>query len=200
MYDAAVPELTAFVLAGGKSTRMGVDKAFLEFDGKTLLDRALHNLRRLTSEVMIVGERNKFAQFGSVVEDVFHNRGPLGGIHAGLATSATDLNLMMAVDMPFMELGFLRYLLKHAEATDAVVVVPRVQGRLQPLCAIYRKFLQAAAERSLLREDNKIDVLFQHVKTTVIEEDDIIASGFSPAIFDNLNTPTEFEQAKSRHT
>jgi molybdopterin-guanine dinucleotide biosynthesis protein A len=107
LYDARVPDLTAYVLAGGKSTRMGSDKAFLEFGGKALLERALHTLRRLTPEVMIVGERTKFAQFGPVVEDVFRRRGPLGAIHAALTVSATDLNLMMAVDLPFVESRFL---------------------------------------------------------------------------------------------
>jgi molybdopterin-guanine dinucleotide biosynthesis protein A len=200
MYDGRVLEMTAFVLAGGKSTRMGEDKAFLELGGKTLLERALRSLRQLAPDVMIVGEQSKFAQFGSVVEDVFRDRGPLGGIHAALTASATDLNLMMAVDMPFMEFGFLQYLLQHAERKNAEVVVPRVLGRLQPLCAVYRKSFQAAAERSLLRGDNKIDALFQDVRTTIIDEDEIVASGFSPAIFDNLNTRTEFEQAKKRHT
>jgi molybdenum cofactor guanylyltransferase len=200
VYDAAVPELTAFVLAGGKSTRMGLDKAFLELDGQTLLERALHSLRRLTPEVMIVGERSKFAQFGPVLEDVFRNRGPLGGIHAGLTASATDLNLIMAVDLSFMKSDFLMFLVKHAESADAEVMVPRVLGRLQPLCAVYRKSFQAAAERSLLRGDNKIDALFHDVRTTIIEEDEIVASGFSPAIFENLNTRAEFEQAKKRHT
>jgi molybdenum cofactor guanylyltransferase len=198
VYDARVPDLTAYVLAGGKSTRMGSDKAFLEFGGKALLERALHTLRQLTPEVMIVGERTKFAQFGPVVEDVFRNRGPLAGIHAALTVSATDLNLMMAVDLPFMESRFLKYLLERAESTDALVTVPRSQGRLQPLCAIYRKSFQPVADRSLLRSENKIDVLFNEVKILVIEQEEIVRRGCSPAIFDNLNTPSEFDRAKGR--
>ena len=198
VYHARVADLTAFVLAGGKSTRMGANKAFLVLDGKTLLDRALHTLRRLTPEVMIVGERSKFEQFGPVIEDVFRNRGPLAGIHAALTASATDLNLMMAVDLPFMQSRFLKYLLERAESTDAPVIVARAQGRLQPLCAVYRKDFQPSAERALLRGENKIDALFHEVKTLIVEEEEIVRRRCSPAIFDNVNTPAEFNRAKGR--
>lgn len=198
MYDAPVQDLTAFVLAGGKSSRMGEDKAFLELKGKTMLDRALRNLRALTPEAMIVGERSRFAAFGPVVEDVFRNRGPLGAIHAALTASATEFNLMLAVDLPFIEVAFLRYLVKQAQRTEALVTVPRAQGRLQPLCAIFRKGVQQFAEHKLVRGENKIDLLFDTVNTRIIEEAEIAREGFSLAMFDNLNTPAEFERAKKR--
>jgi molybdopterin-guanine dinucleotide biosynthesis protein A len=76
--------------------------------------------------------------------------------------------------------------------------VPRSQGRLQPLCAIYRKSFQPVAERSLLRSGNKIDALFSEVKMLVIEEEEILRRGCSPAMFDNLNTPSEFDRAKGQ--
>jgi len=193
-----VADLTAFVLAGGKSTRMGKDKAFLQFHGTTFLERALKTLHPLTPEVMIVGERAKFADFGPVVEDIFRDRGPLGGIHAALTATATDLNVILAVDLPFMETRFLKYLVKRAESIDALVTVPRAHSRLQPLCAIYRRAFQPAAERSLLRRENKIDSLFQEVTTRIIEEEEIVAGGFS-SIFDNVNTPSQLEEAKRRH-
>src|SRR5689334_356060 len=95
--------ITAFVMAGGKSSRMGRDKAFLEFDGQTMLDRLLNITRGVTKEICIVGDLAKFRSFGSVVEDIFRDRGPLGGIHAALSSTKTDLNLMVAVDLPFIE-------------------------------------------------------------------------------------------------
>ena len=76
--------VTAFVLAGGKSTRMRADKAFVSLDGRTLLARALDIARCVTQDVRIVGDPHKFATFGPTVEDVFPNCGPLGGIHAAL--------------------------------------------------------------------------------------------------------------------
>lgn len=198
MYDARVPDLTAFVLAGGNSTRMGTDKAFLEFKGQTLVERALRTLRALTPEVMIVGERAKFAKYAPVVEDAFRARGPLGGIHAALAATATDLNVILAVDLPFIEARFLKFLIKKARTAEAFVVIPRAGGGLQPLCSVFRKDVQMLAERALLRKQNKIDSLFNEVATLVIEEEELQRRGFPTSIFDNLNTPDEYEQAK-RH-
>ena len=96
------PAVTAFILAGGKSTRMGTDKAFVEYDGRTLLARALDLARSVTPDVRIVGSAEKFAPFAPVVEDIFCDCGPLGGIHAALRSSPTELNVMLAVDTPFV--------------------------------------------------------------------------------------------------
>lgn len=199
MDDAAPREATAFILAGGKSTRMGVDKAFLDFDGRTLLARALELARSLTPEVRIVGRQEKFARFAPVVEDVFPNCGPLSGIHAALRISPAELNLMLAVDMPFLPPAFLEYLISHARnAPGALVVVPLCDGRWQPLCAIYRREFAEAAERALRAGRNRIDLLFDLVKIRVIEDDELKLAGFSPTIFRNLNTPKELEAIRRR--
>jgi molybdopterin-guanine dinucleotide biosynthesis protein A len=198
VYDAHVPDLTAFVLAGGKSSRMGTDKAFLDFKSQSLLERALHTLRAVTPEVMIVGQRTKFEKFAPVVEDVFLERGPLGGIHAALTASATDLNLMLAVDLPFIDMRFLKFLVKRAHATDALVILPRAAGGLQPLCSVFRREVQPVAERALLRKENKIDLLFNQMKTLVIEENELKRCNFALTMFDNLNTREEYEQAKRK--
>jgi molybdopterin-guanine dinucleotide biosynthesis protein A len=193
-------QLTAFVLAGGKSARMGEDKAFLQLKGRTLLDRALDTVRALTPEVIIVGERSKFSRFGTVVEDVFRDRGPLGGIHAALTASATDLNLILALDMPFVERSFLKYLAREASGTDAVVTIPRTAAGWQPLCALYRKAFGHLAENSLIQGQNKIDALFSDLKVFVIDDKDLERRGFSEAMFRNLNTRKEFEQARRQRS
>jgi molybdopterin-guanine dinucleotide biosynthesis protein A len=200
VYDLRVREFTAFVLAGGKSTRMGTDKAFLDFRGKTLLQRALDTLRSLTPEVMIVGERNKYVAFAPVVEDVFRARGPLGGIHAALAATATDLNLLLAVDLPFVQKSLLSFLLNKAAQTDALAVVPRTDGYFQTLCAIFRKDFGQVAEESLQRGENKIDAVFERVKVMIVEEDELARRGFPSRMFSNLNTPQELQRAKRQRS
>ncbi|MGA9963586.1 MAG: molybdenum cofactor guanylyltransferase, partial [Terriglobales bacterium] len=117
--------VTAFVLAGGKSSRMGSDKAFLRLGDETLLSQALKLTSAVVSEVCIVGDAKKFAAFGRVVEDVYRERGPLGGIHAALSGSTTELNLMLAVDLPFVTQKLLQYLLSRALESGAMVTVPR---------------------------------------------------------------------------
>src|SRR5690242_11391974 len=120
--------MAGFVLAGGKSSRMGTDKAFLEFHGQILLSRAMNLIRGICPDVHVVGPKNKFQQFGPVVEDLYPDRGPLGGIHAALSTSTKDLNLILAVDLPQVEAAFLEYIITKARATDVLVTVPRAGG------------------------------------------------------------------------
>ncbi len=199
MKDALARDVAAFILAGGKSTRMGADKAFVDYDGRTLLERALDLARSVTSTVRIVGNREKFAPFAPVVEDIFQDCGPLGGIHAALRASTTERNLMLAVDTPLVSRAFLQYLISQARgAPEAVVVVPRVDRGWQPLCAIYRREFADAAESALRSGRNRIDRLFDGVRTRVIEQAELEVAGFSLAIFRNLNTPEELEKEKSR--
>jgi molybdenum cofactor guanylyltransferase len=199
MVTAVAPDLTAFVLAGGKSTRMGSDKAFVEYDGRTLLARALALARSITPDVRIVGSPEKFAPFAPVVEDIFRDCGPLAGIHAALLASSSELNLMLAVDTPFVSWAFLQFLITQARrAPKAAVVVPRDDTARQPLCAIYRREFAAAAESALRTGRNRIDVLFETVPTRVIDLEALEAAGFSRAIFRNLNTPQELEVEKRR--
>jgi molybdopterin-guanine dinucleotide biosynthesis protein A len=190
-------DVSAFILAGGKSSRMGTDKAFLEFEGRTLLARALDLARSVISEVSIVGSKEKFAPFAPVVEDVFQNCGPLGGIHAALQTSSADLNLMLAVDLPFVSETFLQYLIGEAgKASQAAVIVPCAGGHRQSLCAIYRHRFAAVAENALRAGKYKIDPLFAMVPIREIGEDELQRAGFSHELFCNLNTPAELEAVK----
>jgi molybdopterin-guanine dinucleotide biosynthesis protein A len=198
VYHQRVNDLTAFVLAGGKSSRMGEDKAFLLLEGETLLSRALGVANSVTSNVHIVGDPIKFAKFGSVVKDIYPERGPLGGIHAALMSTQTDLNLMLAVDTPFVQNDFLDCIVQEARGCDAVVTLPRAGGNLHPLCAVYRREFAAAAEQSMLSGQNKIDLLFSKVKTKVIEETDLQRLGFCTEMFRNINTPEQWQEAQLR--
>lgn len=196
MYDRAMGDLTAFVLAGGQSSRMGTDKAFIELEGHTLLSRMQALARTVASDLRILGDKKKFGPYGDVVEDEFPNHGPLGGIHAALRVSATDLNLILAVDMPFVEVRFLQYLVHEATRSDgAVVTLARAAGGWQPLCAVYRKPFADLAEQALRQGKNKIDPLFSQVQLRILEEAELKKHGFSPEIFRNLNTPEELRQA-----
>jgi molybdopterin-guanine dinucleotide biosynthesis protein A len=188
-------DVSAFILAGGKSARMGTDKAFVLLDGRTLLARMLHLARQLTSNVHIIGDPAKFAPFAPTIEDIFPGCGPLGGIHAALRSSRTDLNVILAVDVPFVSLALLDYLISRATSSNANVTLARAAGGFQPLSAIYRRSFADAAENALLAGHCKIDTLFAPTTTQVIEEAELEASGFSPRIFRNLNTPEELAQA-----
>lgn len=197
MYHQRVDDVTAFVLAGGNSKRMGQDKALLRLCGETLLERARRLAKSVTEDVRIVGDPAKFGAYGPVVEDIYPRRGPLGGIHAALMQTQTDLNLVLAVDTPFMEERFLDFLVSEARTGNAVVTVPRAGKYLHPLCAVYRREFVTASERALIRGQNKIDALFATVPTTVVEEEEMIRLGFRSEMFRNLNTPEEWQTAQA---
>ena len=187
----AMEPVSAFVLAGGKSTRMGQDKAFLSVEGVTMLERSLALVRSVTEQVWISGDASKFSSFAPVVEDIYPDHGPLGGIHAALRATATDLDLMLAVDLPLVDVRLLRYLLYIADESGSVVTVCEAGGRLHPLCAVYRREFAELAERALIRGQNKIDVLFQETRTRIISEAQLNGIGFSAKMFLNVNSPID---------
>jgi len=191
-----VQDVTAFVLAGGKSSRMGQDKAFLELGGQTLLDRALNLGRSVASEVVIVGEVTKFMSVGRAFEDVYPGHGPLGGIHAALRSSSTALNLVLAVDLPFVERDFLAYLVAEASRSGAMVTVPQTRDGRQVLCAVYHRDFAEVAEKALRAGRNKIDSLFSQMETRTISQEELARMGFAENMFRNLNTPEEFARAE----
>lgn len=190
-----MPDLSGFVLAGGRSRRMGTDKAFLQLDGRTLLARVLDLLGALTPQVGIVGPAAKFTAYGLVIEDVYAGRGPLAGIHAALTSSTTELNLIMAVDLPLVTESLLRFLVEQARASDAVVTVPRIAGGYQPLCAVYRRAFAPLAQAALESGKNKIDALFAPATTRILEESELNRFAFGAALFENLNTPEDLRRA-----
>jgi molybdenum cofactor guanylyltransferase len=196
LYDRNMPSIAAFVLTGGRSSRMGSDKAFLELEGKALIARAIELARKVTPNVSIVGASEKYSAYGPVVADIFPRHGPLGGIHAALRASRSDLNLMMAVDLPFLEARFLEYLIARAAESDAPITVPKSGEYFQPLCAVYRKEFANIAERALAKGRNKIDSLFDEVNLCTLTEEDLTTNGFDLSMFRNLNTQADWKNAK----
>ena len=193
-----------FVLAGGKSSRMGAgtdkdkDKVFLEFGGQTLLDRALSVMGTVCDRVAIVGDPAKFTNYDSVVPDIFPGCGPLAGIHAALVHSSAELNLMLAVDMPFVSRELLALLFAAAEESDAIITVPRSGRGLQPLCAVYRRDFLPVAEQALRAGKYKIDATFSGVSVRVIKKGELAAAGFAERSFFNVNTPQDRLAAEGR--
>jgi molybdopterin-guanine dinucleotide biosynthesis protein A len=175
---------------------MGADKAFLEFQGETLVERALALMGRVCPSVAIVGDPARFSGYGSVVEDVYSGCGPLGGIHAALVASSAELNLMLAVDMPFVSEELLRYLFAAAEESEAVVTVPCTEKGLQPLCAVYGRQFANVAELALRAGNCKIDAAFRGLSIRVIEDHELAAAGFSERSFFNVNTPEDLRAAE----
>jgi molybdopterin-guanine dinucleotide biosynthesis protein A len=170
---------------------MGTDIAFLDFRGRTMLERALAVIGRASPSVAIVGDPAQYANYGPVVEDVYAGCGPLAGIHAALVHSSAELNLMLGVDLPFVTEDLLSYLFSAAEESAAVVTVPRTGRGLQPLCAVYRREFANVAAGALRAGRYKIDAAFGGLSIRIIEEGELEKAGFSERNFFNVNTPED---------
>ncbi len=202
------PQVTGFVLAGGKSTRMGTDKAALSLEGQTLLERALATVRAVTGEVLVRGSKERYGGFGPVIEDIFPDCGPLGGIHAALTYLTKQANakpgagrklaLIIAVDTPFLSPEFLSFMAQRAIESGAVVTTPEIAGYTQPLCSVYSTEFLEIAEQALKTGVYKIVPLFPSDKTCVITPAEMARFAFTPEMFDNLNTPEDLERARRR--
>jgi molybdopterin-guanine dinucleotide biosynthesis protein A len=191
-------QLTGFVLAGGKSTRMGQDKAAVTLNGRTLLEHTLAALREVCGDIAILGKHALYGALGPVYEDIFPECGPLSGIHAALTNSQTKFNLIIAVDTPFLSSAFLSYMAERAIATDSVITTPEINGYTQPLCTVYSRDFLPIAEQALRSGNYKIVPLFPKDKTLVIHEPELRQFAFAADMFENLNTPDDLARAQRR--
>ena len=206
--------VSAAILVGGRARRMhGLDKSTLDVDGLPILERQLAVLRQLSDDLMIVtragaprdgaqsssqGKSGPFARPGlRVVSDVISDAGPLGGIHAALVHANAPVTLVVACDMPFLSLEFLRHLAARVEGVD--VAVPRTTDGYHPLCAAYAQTARPFVERQLARGVLKVSALFS-MDLRVAELGPAELARFDPEgrILSNVNTPHDYRQACSR--
>jgi molybdopterin-guanine dinucleotide biosynthesis protein A len=207
--------MNAFVLAGGQSTRMGRDKALLEWQGQPLIEHALDKLRSLGCTPRILGVRPDLERFAPVVPDNVQARGPLGGIEAALNFSDANLNLFLPVDLPRLPVEFLRWMAARSAITNAAATIPWHSGHPQPLCAVYHRRLLPHISAALSQGDGKVMRVIaqaakaEHMSIDHFQIEHVAAaqrSGFlrnedwphwPPAHmwFENLNTPADLARA-----
>jgi len=180
---------SALILAGGRSSRMGCDKAWLEIEGRPLIERQLALVRAAGAvEVFISGRAAPdFAALGCrVLEDTFREAGPLAGIERGLAATTSPRLLVLAVDLPRMELGFLQRL--TAACTDHCGVVSERRGGLEPLVAVYPKSAHARAVQQLEAGRNAVRE-FAEICEAAGELRRLPVAAAVESLFLNWNTP-----------
>lgn len=192
--------VTGFVLVGGASTRMGRPKHQLVLGGETMLARQVRLLKRSAGRVEALGTPSgPDVLGGSGIKfrpDDLPGRGPLGGIYTGLIHSRTEFNLFLGCDLPFMNSDFLRYLVRRALQSCADATAPKSpDGRLHPLCAVYRRRARQAVKESLESGENAVRSFFAHVRCLIIPWREIASEGFTPEILSNMNTPGDYERA-----
>jgi len=189
--------VTSVVLAGGKSSRLGVDKALAIVGGKSLIQRVIERLTPISNQILIVGSLHHFNfSSGCSIEyrgDLYPGKGPLGGIYTGLAASKSFYNLIVACDMPFLNIELLRYMIKLSPDFD--VVVPKVKKGIEPLHAVYSKNCLDSMKRQLDKGELSIAQFLSMVKVRYVEQEE--CQNFAPQLlsFFNVNSQADLAQA-----
>jgi molybdopterin-guanine dinucleotide biosynthesis protein A len=186
-----------YVLAGGKSRRMGTDKAMLPFGGLPLGAWVARRLQQVCGNVAVVGEPAKYSGWGfRVIEDIFPAAGPLGGIHAALSDSKTELNLIVGCDMPYVTPEFLEFLLGAAAAADVDGVVPASAAfGYEPLCAVYKRSCLVPMECALRAGRRRISEVFPSLRLRTVPPAEWHHYDQEGRLLQNLNTRDEYERA-----
>lgn len=189
--------LTAIVLCGGRSTRMGRDKGALPFGGETMLDRVVRIVRQVAGEVIVVARADQAVPAGvRVIHDPVEDQGPLAGIAAGLAASTTDLNIVVACDMPLINPAVLQRLADAIGAHDACVAV--ADGHASALCGIYRSRVSADAERLLAAGERRVMRLLDAVQTKRVDAAELRDIDPELATFVSCDTPEAYRSLSIR--
>ena len=188
----------AIVLAGGRSSRMGTSKAMLPFDGEPLIAHIVRTLRPHVGEIVIVAAPGQELPSlpATVVHDEIAFQGPVGGLTYGLHAITSALSFVTSCDSAFISVPLVSHLLATADAFD--VVVPRWEGRLQPLVAVYRRSVLPVLEAQLARGELRPVSLFDKVRTRIVEEEEIRRFDPEGTSFFNMNTPADYDEAQRR--
>jgi len=167
---------------------MGRDKALIELEGQTLLDRAVGFCKSFADEVLISSdsENHKKGRIRTI-PDEFKNCGPIGGIYSCLKQSANEWNFVLSVDAPFVEKEFVTFLINSALGFDAVV--PTHDWKREPLIALYNKTSVSQFESQIKTGNYKLHFLLQELKTNFVETDEWLEK--YPKLFQNLNYPED---------
>lgn len=184
-----------FVLVGGNSSRMGRDKALLEFQGSTFVGRVAECVRQAAGNVTLIGPPERYRELGyNVIADRTAGLGPLGGVYTALQATHSEWNLIVACDMPLVTLELLRALLDDAESgastADCVIAehedpVNPGEALIEPLCAVYQRRCATAARRAI---DRNILKMHEFVSTLRLRKHAVADA----AALKNVNTPPEW--------
>ena len=194
----SLPVRTAAIIAGGRAQRLGgLEKSDLVIGGRRIIDRQLSVLGHVAEHILIVSnDHHAFRASGlQVCADLMPGAGPLSGLYTALVRSPTARTIVVACDLPFLTVSFLRHLAARSRGADAAI--PRTATGPEPLCAVYDRVcvepIRARLERGALR----VSALRNDLRVTDIGPSEV--APFDPAgtLFFNVNTPDDYTRANN---
>jgi len=192
-------DITSIILAGGKSSRMGKDKAGLKLDGRLMILQSIaRKLLTISDEVIVATDGRRYDDLiirVKWVDDVYPGAGSLVGLYSGLKEASSDYALVVACDMPFLNLELLRYMI--ALPRDYDILAPRMGDKIEPLHAIYSRNCLTAIARLLEAGHKKIMDLYDEVRVRYISQEVIDKYDPEHRSFFNINTPDQLAEARA---
>lgn len=186
------------ILAGGKSSRMGRNKALLLIGGISTIERIKNSLSEEFEDILLVANDVELYQFLNlpITEDKVIDKGPLAGIQAGLLAAQNDINVFIACDMPFISPQLAHILVERSEGYDAVV--PVINGHIHPLFAVYKKSILTAIDDCFGKDELRMKDLLNRVNVNYVTEQELPNKEIAnlEQYFYNMNHPSEYEEAK----
>lgn len=190
-------EVIGFVAAGGRSSRMGKNKAWLDLAGRPIIEHVIAALKPVTTGIAIVANDPEYKRLGyPVFMDSQIGIGPLEAIRTALRNSPGERIVLASCDIPFATSELFRFLLTIAEDSDVVVPLSGDE-RLEPLCAVYRTRVLTAVEKLIASGERKISPLFDSVAARFVRFEEFRHLAGSESFFMNINTPEDYERANS---
>jgi molybdopterin-guanine dinucleotide biosynthesis protein A len=167
-------KITGIILAGGKSSRMGTNKALLQYEGVTFIQHIINIMKPLVNQIIIVGRPEEYTDYSyKCVDDIYSNSGPVAGIHAGLEHSTTPYNMVLSCDVPLITEPILKELIEHIDENKDVVLIES-NGQAHPLIAIYQRQCKDLFDDLLHRGEKRLLSALDrlNVKTLSLSETD----------------------------
>lgn len=187
---------TLAILAGGKSSRMGRDKAFVELAGKAMIEHVIERTQAIgqSETILITNQPANYAHLGlPMFTDILPEKGSLGGIYTAIQASSAPYTLCIACDMPFVNADLLRYMVSIAEGWD--VVVPKVDGYPEGLHALYGRTCVDAIHKRLMQDQLRVIGFYPEVRVRYLEEAEYKTLDPQRRSFQNINTPDDLRDA-----
>jgi molybdopterin-guanine dinucleotide biosynthesis protein A len=190
-HNSTLPGVTGVILAGGKSSRFGSNKALVRVKGVRLIERTVRVMKAVFQEVLLV--TNTPADYAflelPMVQDLIKGLGPMGGIYTGLESISERAGFFVACDMPFLHQGLVRHMVKMREDYDAVV--PRMDWMIEPLHALYTKHCLPVIKASIKAREYQIARCFKKLRVRYVEREELLA--FDPELMSlfNINEPKD---------
>jgi molybdenum cofactor guanylyltransferase len=198
-------QVSAFILTGGASSRMGKAKGLLEFGGEPLILRIARTIEPLVSSVTAVGPSERYATLGlQVIEDQQFgiagergkSTGPLAGIASALSATRTDWNLILACDLPYLSREWLDWFLARTTVSNGQIIMPRTEGGSEPLAAVYRRECAEPIIAALHRGGRKVMDATDQLRTEFVAEREWHHIDPDGRVLRNMNTPEDYEEAR----